>query len=41
VGNYRKKQNYTLILEKKSVVAYDEAVDITEKIIELFDKNKK
>ncbi len=37
VGEYQKKENYTIILEKRSVVASDEAIDITDKIIKLYD----
>lgn len=40
VQDYRKKENYTLILERKSVVAADDAIDITDKIIRLYDTLK-
>jgi len=38
--DYTKEKGYTVILEKKSVVAYDEAADITDKIIGLYDTLK-
>ena len=41
VEKYLKDQKFTLILEKKTVVASDDAVDITEDIIRAFDKTKK
>ncbi len=41
VVDFRKKKNFTLILEKKSVLAYDEAVDITDDIIEAFDRKNR
>jgi outer membrane protein len=41
VNEYRKKGKYTLILEMKSVVTFDEAVDITDKILRLYDTKKK
>ena len=37
VMEYSKKEKYTIILEKRSVVASDEAVDITDRIIRLYD----
>ncbi len=37
VKEFSKKEKYTVILEKKSVVAADEAIDITDKIIRLYD----
>ena len=37
VVEYLKKEKYTIILEKRSVVASDEAVDITDKILKLYD----
>ena len=40
VKEFSKKENYTVILEKKSVVAADEAIDITDKIIRLYDDLK-
>jgi outer membrane protein len=36
-----KKEKYTIILEKKSVVSFDEAIDITDKIIRMYDAQKK
>jgi outer membrane protein len=41
VKEFMKKEKYTLILEKKSVVSSDEAIDITDKIIRLYDAKKK
>jgi outer membrane protein len=41
VKEFMKKEKYSLILEKKSVVSSDEAIDITEKIIRLYDSKKK
>jgi outer membrane protein len=41
IKEFMKKEKYTLILEKKSVVSSDEAIDITEKILRLYDAKKK
>lgn len=41
VKEFMKKEKYTLILEKKSVVSSDEAIDITERILRLYDAKKK
>jgi outer membrane protein len=41
VKEFMKKEKYTLILEKKSVVSSDEAIDITDKILRLYDAKKK
>jgi outer membrane protein len=41
VKEFMKKEKYTLILEKKNVVISDEAIDITEKILRLYDAKKK
>ena len=41
VNTFYKKENYTLILEKNAVVASDNAIDITDKIIQLYDGQKK
>lgn len=40
VEEFAKKENYTVILEKSSVVAADKAIDITDKIIRLYDAVK-
>jgi len=40
VEEFSKKEKYTVILEKKSVVVADEAIDITDKIIRLYDALK-
>lgn len=37
VDRYRKAQGYTVILERKSVVSYDEAMDITGAIIQNYN----
>jgi outer membrane protein len=37
VQEYRKKEKYTVIYEKQTLAAYDEAIDITDKIIKLYD----
>jgi len=40
VSEYCKKEKFTLILEKTYVAAYDGAIDITDKIIQLYDASK-
>jgi len=40
VSDYCKKEKYTIILEKSYVAAFDGAVDITDKIIQLYDATK-
>jgi outer membrane protein len=40
VTEYRKKEKYSIIYEKQTLVAYDEAIDITDKIIKLYDTVK-
>jgi outer membrane protein len=37
VNEYRKKENYAIIHDKQTLVSYDEAIDITDKIIKLYD----
>ncbi len=37
VQEYRKKEKFTVIQEKNTLVAYDDAIDITDKIIKLYD----
>ncbi|MDB9823170.1 OmpH family outer membrane protein [Deltaproteobacteria bacterium] len=37
VQEYCKKEKYTVIHEKRTILASDEAVDITDKIIKLYD----
>ena len=37
VKEFQKKEKYTIILEKNSLVASDETIDITDKIIRLYD----
>ncbi|HJX34511.1 MAG TPA: OmpH family outer membrane protein [Desulfatiglandales bacterium] len=37
VVQYSQKEKFTLILEKNSIVTYDSVVDITDKIIQLYD----
>ena len=41
VKTFYKKENYTLILEKNAVVASDDAIDITDRIILLYDGQKR
>jgi len=41
VRNISQKEDYTVILEKGSVIAADDATDITDKIIRLYDAQKK
>lgn len=41
VQSFAKKEHYTLILERASVVTADNAIDITDKIIKLYDAQKK
>lgn len=41
VINLFKKEGYTIILEKSSIVMSDESIDITDKIIKLYDAQKK
>ncbi|NVL90022.1 MAG: OmpH family outer membrane protein [Desulfobacterales bacterium] len=40
VKEFSQKEEYTVILERKSVVAADKAIDITDKIIRLYDTLK-
>ncbi len=35
--DFRQKEKFTVILEKSAVVAYDDAVDITDRIIKIYD----
>ena len=37
VKEYRKKEKYTIVMEKQSIVDSDDAIDITDKIIRLYD----
>lgn len=39
--DFRKKNKYTLILERRVVAAFDEAVDITAAIIKAYDTKKR
>ena len=41
VRAFSKKENYTLIMERSAVVAADDAIDITDKIIQIYDAQKK
>ena len=41
VEAYKKKKKFTLILQRKSVVAFDKSIDITGDIIKEFDKKKR
>ena len=38
VNEYSKKEKYTIILEKRTLIAFDEAIDITDKIMAILDK---
>jgi outer membrane protein len=38
---FARSENYSLILEKRTVLAADEGIDVTDKIIELYDSQKK
>jgi outer membrane protein len=40
VKEYRKKEKFTVILERRYVVTADDAIDITDKIIKLYDAVK-
>jgi outer membrane protein len=40
ISDYCKKEKYTVILEKSYVAAYDGGVEITDKIIQLYDASK-
>ena len=40
VKEYLKKYEYTVVLEKRSVVASDDAIDITDEIMKLYDTVK-
>ena len=37
IKEYRKKEKYTIVMEKQSIVDSDDAIDITDKIIRLYD----
>ena len=41
VRTFSKKEHYTVIFEKGSVIVADDAVDITDRIIKLYDAGKK
>ena len=41
VSAFSKKGNYTMIMERSTVVAVDDAIDITDKIIQIYDGQKK
>ena len=41
VQTFSKREQYMLILEKGSVIAADDAIDITDRIIKLYDAGKK
>jgi len=40
VSDFCKNEKYTIILEKSYVTAFDGAIDITDKIIQLYDASK-
>jgi Skp family chaperone for outer membrane proteins len=37
VDTYFQKEKFTLILERNAVVSFDKTIDITDKIIQLYD----
>jgi len=41
VRRYTTQKKYTVVLEKKAVVAFDDAADITDDIIKMYDAEKK
>jgi outer membrane protein len=41
VKQFSLREKYTLILEKKSVITSDDAVDVTDKVLKLYDAGKK
>lgn len=41
IKDFKKKEKFTLILEKKTVVTHDDGIDITGDIIKLYDSKKK
>jgi len=41
VDQIRQQEQYTLILEKNTLVSYDQAIDITDKAIQFYDTKKK
>lgn len=40
VSDYCKKENFTVIFEKSYIAAYDGSIEITDKIIQLYDASK-
>lgn len=41
IRNYAKTERYTLILERSTVVTAEESVDVTDKILKIYDAQKK
>jgi len=41
VRTFSKKERYTVIFEKSSVIAADDAIDVTDRIIKLYDAGRK
>jgi len=41
IRNFAQGERYSLILERSSIIAAEEALDITDKIIKLHDAKKK
>jgi outer membrane protein len=39
VRDFQKNENYTVIFEKNNLAAFDDAIDITDKIIEIYDSS--
>jgi outer membrane protein len=40
IREFQKNENYTIIFEKSTTAAYDDAIDITDRIIEIYDSGK-
>jgi outer membrane protein len=41
VSDYRKKEKFTIIVEKNYLISFDETLDITDKILQLYDATVK
>jgi outer membrane protein len=41
VRNYARSERYSLIMEKATIIAAEESIDVTDKILKLFDSQKK
>ena len=40
IRDFQKNENYTIIFEKSTTAAFDDAIDITDRIIEIYDSGK-